>query len=298
MNTIKLAVFAAFVATSAFSAASDFINNDFEAMTLGAVPGGVSAQAPGNGQWWNPDNAATYGEVKTGIGLGASKGLEIGNRGNGNDGVIDNVKSAMLNETAGESVAPVNAVNNIFRSSYWFRTASDTAIADTAGNQSTRYRFRSESYGPDRTSFFAVNNDAAGNLNAFAFGMDDAGAFVQTALSSNLTWGSWYNVVTEITFVDGGLANDVVKYALYDSSNALVWSATSTSWEQGARLFNYNSGQIFGVDRVQFQARGSMAGTGGATYVDGLYYEAVPEPFTMAGLAVVGAVVARRKVKK
>lgn len=281
---------------TAFASAS--ISNDFESMTLGAIPGGASGQAAGNGAWWNPDNSATYGEVKAGIGIGGSQGLEIGNRGNGFDGVIDNVKSAMLLETAGESVAPVNSLNNIFRSTYYFRTASTSAIADTTNSQATRYRFRSESYGPDRTTFFGVNNDAAGNLNAFGFGMDDAGNFVQTSLSANLNWGEWYRVETFINFVDGGPANDSVVFSLFDSSNSLIWSANSTTWEQGARLFGYNGGDIFGVDRVQFQARGSMAGLNGATYVDNLSYEAVPEPFTMAGLAALGVVAARRKARK
>jgi hypothetical protein len=298
-NTIGKVILSAMTLVSmSFAVASASISNDFESMTLGAIPGGVSGQAAGNGAWWNPDNSATYGEVKTGIGISGSQGLEIGNRGNGFDGVIDNVKSAMLSETAGESVSPANAPNNIFRSVFHFRTASTSAIADSSDSQATRYRFRSESYGPDRTTFFGVSNDASGNLNASGFGMDDAGNFIQTSLSANLSWGEWYRVETLINFVDGGPANDSVVYSLFDSSNALIWSANSTSWEQGVRLFNYNGGNIFGVDRVQFHARGSMAGLNGATYVDNLSYEAVPEPFTMAGLAALGLVAARRKSRK
>lgn len=288
----KLALACSFVFAAQFALASASITNDFESMSLGAVPGGADPRMPGNGQWWNPDNSASYGEVKAGIGLSGSQGLEVGNRGNGFDGVIDNVKSARLNEMAGEtSVAP----NSTFRSSFSFRTAATTGYAD-AGTQATRYRFRSETYGPDRTTFFAVNNDASGNLFAYAFGIDATANFVQTG-TANIAWGAWYQLVTEISFADGGAANDVVTYSLFDSSNTLVWNAVSTTWEEGARQLGYNAGNIFGVDAVQFHARGGRSDALGATYVDALGYEAVPEPFTMAGLAAFAAW-KRRKARK
>jgi hypothetical protein len=273
------------------ASAADSLSIDFESSPgLGALPGGADARTPGDdNQWWVPDNGATLGEVRTGIGLSGSNGLAIGNRGNGNDGVIDNVKSPRLAEIAGESTAPVSAPNARFTSSYWFRTAPTQPV--------DQLRFRSETYGPDRTSFFAVNGESNGTLEAYAFGIDATTNFVQTPIASGLAWGAWYKLVTTIDFADGGVANDVAKYELYDSANALVGSATNTTWEEGARQLGYNGGNVFGVDAVQFQARGNF--TGDAAFVDELSYSvsAVPEPasLALAGAAALGLFVVRRR---
>lgn len=281
------------VLASASVFADAFITNDFESEPLGAVPGGADGRLPGNGLWYSPDNSATYGIVKDGIGIGGSRGIEIGNRGNGFDGVIDNVKSAQLLEAAGESSV---ATNSQFNSSYWFRTA-DTVGYAYDGSQGTAYRFRSETWGPDRTTFFGVENDASGNLFAWAAGMDASGNFEYSPDSVNLTWGEWYRVETSISFVDGGGANDVVTYSIFDSLNNQIYGATLSTWEEGARQLGYNGGNIFAVDAVGFQARYGRADALGATFVDGMHYEAVPEPFTIGILAAGGALLARRRRK-
>jgi MYXO-CTERM domain-containing protein len=273
--------------------AADSLTIDFESSpALGQLPGGVDARTPGDdGQWWVPDNAATFGEVRTGIGLTGSNGLAIGNRGNGNDGVIHNVQSPRLAETAGESTAPASAPNARFTSSYWFRTAPMAAVDD--------FRFRSETWGPDRTTFFGLDGESNSPLTAYAYGMDAGTNFVQTPIASGLQWGEWYKLETVIDFVDGGVANDVVNYRLYDTANALVGSATSTTWEEGARQLGYNSGNVFGVDAVQFTARGGF--TGDAAFVDNLSYSvsAIPEPASgaLAGAAALGLFVVRRRRK-
>ncbi len=86
---IKIAGRTALVGLAVFASASvfadAFITNNFESEPLGAVPGGADGRLPGNGLWYNPDNSATYGIVKDGIGLSGSRGIEIGNRGNGFD---------------------------------------------------------------------------------------------------------------------------------------------------------------------------------------------------------------------
>jgi hypothetical protein len=273
--------------------AADSLTIDFELSPgLGALPGGLDARTPGDDdQWWVPDNGATFGEVRSGIGLGGTNGLAIGNRGNGNDGVIHNVQSPRLAETAGESTPPASAPNARFTSSYWFRTAPTDGVDGL--------RFRSETWGPDRTTFFGVDGESDDSLTAYAYGMDAAANFVQTPIASGLQWGAWYKLETVIDFVNGGAANDVVNYRLYDSSNALVGSATSTTWEEGARQVGYNGGNVFGVDAVQFTARGSFAGD--AAFVDNLSYSvsAIPEPasLAMAGAAGLGLFVVRRRRK-
>lgn len=272
-------------------ASANLINQDFESFALGHVPGGSDPRVAGNGQWWNPDNSASYGQVKDGIGRNGSRGIEIGNRGNGNDGVIDNVKTARLSASAGETgsnsgTGGTTSSFNIFRSSYWFRTA---ATSNPSGN----FRFRSETYGPDRTSFLGFQNDTNGNLLALTFGMDASGTFVQTNLNAFLNWGEWYQVTSEVAFVDGGVANDTVTHRIFDSMGTQVGQdLVTTSWEEGARQAGYNSGNIFSVDAIQFHSRAGFAGA--HVFVDDIRYEAVPEPMTMSVLAL-GALAALRK---
>jgi MYXO-CTERM domain-containing protein len=290
-------VLPAFVLAAAMmgTAHADTIVNDFEAMTLGSLPGGADPRLPGNGAWYVPDNAATYGEIRDGIGRGGSRAMAVGNRGNGNDGVIDNIKSARLNEQAGESASPVNATNNIFRSSYYFRTAN-TSAADG-------FAFTTESWGPDRTSWAGLFYQTAfgdTSLTMYVSGIADQGSgtdFSFVALADNLAWGEWYRMETEIIFVDGA-ENDIVNYRLFTEAGSLVGQVLGeNSWEEGARQFGYNGGNVFGVDSVGFQARGSYITNGAhdVAYVDDLRYESVPTPGALALLGLAGAAASRRR---
>ena len=266
------------------AAQADALSIDFTTMSLGQLPGGPDMRSAGNGnQWYVPDNAATFGDVRDGIGRGGSRGLVVGNRGNGNDGVIDNVKSGRLADKAGETtVAP----NNTFESTYWFRSASTVADA--------RFAFKTESWGMDRTTFlgfFAVD----GKIQARAVGIDASGIFSPTILFSDLNWGDWYKVVTRISFVDGGGVNDIVEFSVFDASNALLGSTSSgTTWEYGQRVYGYNGGNIVTPDAIGFQARLSTAGD--TVYIDDVSWRSfnVPEPTSVAlvlvaGLAALGA---------
>jgi hypothetical protein len=293
MRTLVTTPVIAVVLAAASSASfSDTANINFESFGIGAVPGGADGRSAGNhSQFWLPDNAATSGDVRAGIGRSGSQGLAVGNRGNGNDGVIDNLKTGRLADAAGESsVASFNA----FESSYWFRTAGNGAPA--SGN----FRFRSESYGTDRTTFLGFQN-AGTDLVAIAFDIDAAGNFVQHNVAAGLNWGSWYRVVTEIVFTDGA-DNDLVNHRIFDESGSLVGSALGIgTWEQGQRLYGYNGGNQVGVDAVQFHARGSVAGD--AAYVDDVSWRSynvgntVPEPSALAlvGLALAAAGMAGRR---
>lgn len=263
MKLNKLAWAGLVAASLVVPASANLINEDFESFALGHVPGGADPRVAGNGQWWNPDNSASYGEVKNGIGRSGSRGIEIGNRGNGNDGVIDNVKTARLSASAGESGSNSGAGGttssfNIFRSSYWFRTAPTS-------NPSGNFRFRSEA----------------------------SAAFVAVDLNTSLVWGQWYRVTSEILFVDGGVANDTVTHRIFDEMGVQVGQdLVTTSWEEGARQAGYNGGSIFSVDAIQFHSRGGF--TGAHAFVDDIRYEAVPEPMTMSVMAL-GALAALRK---
>jgi hypothetical protein len=252
---------------------------NFESYANGPVPGagGPDNRTPGDlGTWWLPSNCATSASVSPIAAHTGSKGLIVGNNGSGNDGVINNLESPRLPYVAGETASPVNAASSVFRSSYWFRTAS-AVPADG-------FSFKSETYGPDRTTYFGTFYQTAfgdTSLNSGAYAIEDLGGgnfdFVFHPVATNLNWGAWYRVETTITFVNGA-NNDTVDYRMYDSSNALVGSALGLhDWEEGTRQFGYDP-QIFGVDAIQFQARGDTSAPGAhdVAYVDDITYSALP----------------------
>jgi hypothetical protein len=297
------------IIVTATGARADSLAIDFNSYSTGDLPGnntpGDTRTAGDDGTWWVPSNAATSAEVRGGIGLGGSNGLVIGNRGNGNDGVIHNVLSPRLAASAGETgtnsgIGGTVATGTKFVSSYNFRTASATLLDG--------FSFKSETWGPDRTSYFGAFYQTANgdtSLNAGAYEIDEVSPgvfdFVFRPIASNLAWGEWYRVETQITFVDGA-DNDVVDQFLYDGSNSLVGSVLGLkSWEEGARQFGYNGGNVFSVDAVQFQARGATP-AGDVAFVDNLSYSvtAIPEPATLglAGVAAMGLIAARRRRRR
>ena len=290
LQIFTIAAAALLGATSIAHAAA--VTVDFNSFSLGDLPGGADVRTAGNGNtWYVPDNAATYGRVVAGIGRGGSQGLEVGNRGNGNDGVIDNIKSGKLAQAAGESTT--GAPNRVFESSFYFRSVQTTGVPT--------FRFRTESWGSDRTTFLGFASNSNGNMEARAFGIDATGNFVATDLSTTLDWARWYRVQTTILFVDG-VANDMVEFSIFNDLNALVGSTIgSSTWEQGQRLFGYNGGNQVAVDAIGFHARGSAAGA--TVYIDDVSWSSsnrsVPEPGALAlvltaGLAAFGATRRRR----
>ena len=294
-SLLSVSLSAVVLALSTSNASAEALSVDFESFNLGQLPGGADARIAGNATIWHvPDNAATFGEVRAGVGLGGTQGLVVGNRGNGFDGVIDNIKSGKLAQAAGE--AAIGAPNSIFTTSYFFRTAAVTATANM--------RFRSESWGPDRTTFMAFNSDGDGALTAFARGLEDDPviSFPISPVASGLQWGEWYRVVTEIMFLDGA-DNDTVSHYLYASDGTtLIGSAVGLpSWEEGARQAGFNGGNVFAVDAIGFHARGSF--TGDAVFVDDVSWSsrnaiaAIPEPGSLALvlLAGLGAAAAARR---
>ena len=275
-------------------AAPAFIDFDTNGIVsgIGAVTGGADPRAPGVvNQFYLPDNAATSGSVAIGVGRGGSNGLVVGNRGNGFDGVIDNLKTGRLAQGAGESTV---ASFNSFVSSYWFRTSATSA---PTGN----FRFRSESWGTDRNTFLGFQNSGT-DLVAIARGVSptgEVGGFPSYTVATGLAWGAWYQVVTQAIFWDGA-NNDVVNFSIFNDLGALVGQVSgAASWEQGQRLSGYNGGNLIAADAVQFHARGSATGT--VAFVDDVRWEArnaVPVPGTLAltALGLMGAgVVARRR---
>jgi hypothetical protein len=94
-NFKAMLVVLSLIAAAATGAHADSLSIDFDSYATGDLPGNNTPTdtrtAGDDGAWWVPSNAATSAEVRSGVGLGGSQGLVIGNRGNGNDGVIHNV---------------------------------------------------------------------------------------------------------------------------------------------------------------------------------------------------------------
>jgi len=287
MNRLIIAAIVSAAAGTAAIAVPSSNSINFDSMSLGNPPGvgGADIRVPGDSNWYNPPNSSTQQGVAAGVGRLGTNGLVVGNNGSGNDGVIDNLRTPRLLTNAGESVAPVNSTNNVFQWSLWFRTVPTTSPAGT-------FRFRVESYGPDRTTFLGFQNDGSGNLIARAFGMDSSANFVSQDITG-LNWGDWYRVAGTLTFADGGVANDSISYSIFDSTNSLVGSATTPSWEEGTRQLNYNGGNLFGVDALQFHSRGGFAGD--HAIVDDISYAAIPAPGAALLLGVGGLMAARRR---
>ena len=286
---------------AACSAQADVLMTGFEPpqFPAGSLPGGADTRVPGNAnQWHVPDNAATFGEVRSGVGLNGSAGLVIGNRGNGNDGVIDNVKSGKLLDKAGEPT--LGNANNAFESSFWFRTASSRAVSG--------YAFKSEAWGSDRDSYVGFFSDPTGNLTAGAYDIDANGDFSFHQIGGSMAWGAWYRVVTQMVFNDGA-NNDMVNQLIYNADGSLFGSVTGIgSWEEGARVNGYNGGMPISVDAIGFQARGSAPGD--TAVVDDVRWRsfntatgsfetaaAVPEPgsLVLIGAGIAGLVMRRRR---
>jgi hypothetical protein len=277
-------------------ASANLTNVDFESFALGDVPSGVDTRTPGSGTWYNPDNAATYRRVTVGVGRAGSRGIEIGNRGNGNDSVINNVQSGILADSAGESTT--GAAFDRFKSSIWFRTAPTS-------NPGGIFRFGYEIWGSntltnnDRITLLSFQNDTSGNLTAIVFAAANAVSFPSVTLNTFLTWGDWYRVDSEVQFVDG-VDNDVVTHRIFEAFGSQVGQdLVLGTWEGGQRA-GFNGGNLVAANAMQFTSRNSVtspSNIGAAAFVDDIRYEAVPEPMTMSVMAM-GALAALRKQRQ
>ncbi len=281
-------ILAAAVMGVAGSAFADVYTNNFNSMPTGPIAGGVDTRAPGNGAFWLPDNAATAGDIRDGIGYLGTRGLVVGNRGNGFDGVIDNIHTPQLNDRAGETGFGAAGITQ-FNASYRFRTASTTPVSGLD--------FKTESWGRDRTTWLSIYEDN-GNLKANysgVTGLTNATVnFNDNIYSGTLIWGAWYRVEQSVQFIDGP-SNDVVTTRLYDDSNALLWTAIDTTWENYYRFSTEQAGNgnlVTGLDALQFQARFSP--TGDTAYVDDISYSSIPAPGAGVVLGL-GALALRRR---
>ncbi len=296
-HRLLVAAFGAVLSLTSVPALAAAMSVNFETFPLGALPGGADPRMPGDANtWWVPDNAATGAEVQAGVGRGGSQGLYVFNRGNGNDGVVDNVKSGRLSQTAGES--STGAPNNTFASEFWFRTESRSAV--------NSFLFKTESWGADRTTWLAfLSHDQTsvapgpddGKIYVEASGFSADGGTFENALLPTLSWGEWYRVATHVLFVDGP-DNDVVTYSIFDDLGGLVGTLNNKTWEEGQRFHGFNGGNLVAPDAIGFQMRASDVAARGV-YIDDVLVSTVlvstvPEP-TTAWLLLVGvAAVARR----
>lgn len=272
---------------------ADVISLDLNSFANGtAVQGGAFTQTPGGGQWWLPDNAATSGYYRSGLGRTGGTALAVGNRGNGNDGVITNILTPRLANAAGSAVGGNTYTQ--FNAEYWVRTAPTST--------STSFRFRSEVWGGwgsgneasmDRTSFFGMQAAGDGSLQAFTYGGNAAGDNLDYAqVAVGLTWGSWYRVTTSINYFDGvlnGGAFATVTTRIFGTDGAQLGESVQRTW---GTIWSASQPQ---VDRLSFTSRGGF--TGDNAYVDGITYSSsvIPAPGALAALGIAGLAGRRRR---
>lgn len=276
------------------SAIADVISLDLNAFANGsAVQGGAyNQQTAGGGQWWLPDNAATSGFFRSGDGRTGGTALAVGNRGNGNDGVITNILTPRLANAAGSEVGGNTYTQ--FNSEYWVRSVPTST--------NTAFRFRSEVWGGwggspeagiDRTTFFAMQSADDGSLQAYTFGGNSAGDNLDRAqVALGLTWGSWYRVTTSINYFDGVLNGGTfatVTTRLFGTDGTQLGESVQRTW---GTIWSASQPQ---VDRMSFHSRGGFAGDN--AYVDGITYSTsvIPAPAAIALLGAAGLVGSRRR---
>lgn len=286
---------------AAASAQAASLSSNFDTpISIGASDTRVIGDAS---TWYAAGNGATGAQVRSGVGLNGSAALVIGNNGNGNDGVIHGVQSGRLSAAAGEASV---ATNDLFESSFWFRTASSSAVAGLA--------FKTEVWGSDRDSWLGFFSGSNGlQVEAYGVGPADANgpaSDVSQFLGSELAWGSWYQVKTTVQFRTGA-NNDTVTHQIFDGLSNLIGSLQVPTWEQGQRTTDpnwgtpWNGGQLVAVDAIGFQTRYSATGAQGEVFIDDVSWSsrlsddalAVPEPagLALAGLALLGAGLASRR---
>lgn len=294
---IKLIVGAGMLTIGAQAAFADSMFHSFETSSLGdlaangAYTGGDSNAHRASGQWWQPGNGVAQGSVVNTVAFNGTNSLQVSNNGSGNDGVVHGLKTPTLTQWAGETGAPVNANVNGFTFSYWFRTASTTAVNDFA--------FTSNAWGGDRYTWTAFQSDSNGNLKFSAWAPIVDGNEADTDLATNLTWGAWYRVQGNVTFANGvngnGTPNDVFSLQLFNAANAQIGSAVTSTWERAYREDWFYDSNAFAVDGLGFNVR--FNGTGPSGYLDDISYAAVPEPGTIAAVGLGVAALIRRRRK-
>jgi hypothetical protein len=203
-----------------------------------------------------------------------------------------------------------------------------TGNSPVSNNMSVEFYFRTVNTTPD--TGFILSTSLSGADRMTYFDIWDDGSTVTTSsidfltgggttnpVSPALTRGDWYRVLIEATFNDG-TANDVVRYRLFDSSNAVITDDTMGSWEEPyfEGLFSA-PGTLRAVDHISFRVSAnpdtndfgqapsdtfSVTNRPFGVYIDdltisnsnGILYSTsfeaavVPEPATL-GLAAVGA---------
>ena len=302
MRSFHIAVAVATMLASSSAFAQSY-STSFEG-SQGFAPGAVAAGAnEGNANWQSASNGVTNGTIVNNVAHTGTQSLAIGNNGSGNDGVIQGVRSPELSSGAGETQS--GAANNVFSSSFWFRSGDWQGNAD--------YFASINAWSTDRMTWVALDRTNS-VFSVYASGMTaDTGPgtfddfLPDAAIATGLNANEWYRLTQSINFVNSTFGgDDVVSFALFNSGGTQIGSTVTRSWDAGYLGSDrfYPTATLAPVDQLNFRTAYTTVGTG--FYIDDVSYSvsnapAVPEPTTWAmmigGFGIVGGALRRRSTK-
>ena len=285
-----LALAAAVIAGAAPArAAATSYSTDFDSMTPGSIFGQEG--------WTDLDNATPNSSnlyvqgVTTAAAHSGTQSWLLSNAWN--DGTVATIAPPTF-AAVGESncVYGQQPAYNHFSEQFWFRSVSTSddpglyvsnSLGCAASVRNTYVRIHESAGG--------LYVDAIGNYNPTT---EDFDANPSTGV---LQWGQWYEVKVDATFVDGA-NNDAVRYQVLDANGNSLMDSTIGSWEGYYTDPNIGPEDYPGPiasNRITW----GLANTPGVAgvYIDdmSMAVSAVPEPASMALLALGGLTLLRRK---
>jgi hypothetical protein len=311
MYTKKLAAALALTISSTVATAAPLttVSTNFDSFSPGSV-NGQGGWAVGSGA------SGTYDQAVVATGTSNGNVLRMSNRyADGN--FLEQTFAPRLGGIPGPS-SPTNgsanagffagetatgALFNQFTGSFDFKSAIG------AYESGARITISPDEGNGARQGFVALESTAAG-LQLTGRTYDNVNGFVPANIGGPLSFTDWHNLRYEITFKEG-LANDVANIYV---DNALAF--TTNSWEQyylqvpAAEYALHPSGFV-AAQTLMFRINGnSQPNVDGGFFIDNVNVQldnvtmamAVPEPgewaMMLSGLAVVGAIARRRKLKQ
>lgn len=160
-------------------------------------------------------------------------------------------------------------------------SAVDASLSHTADNIWSQHTEAAHGTGSSGTAWFSTDGDDCPEIAITANGLDNTKVYDVYGLF----WSWDATIVCQLGLQSGNLTT-------YSKFSAEAIDTGVGSWD-GDHLYQVLLGTVSGVDSVTVYADDVAADN--RSYVLGLSYEAVPEPATMALVAISGGLLLRRR---